>query len=215
MDYLAKLLGAVLKNVYFFTGNYGLSIIVFTIFIKILLLPLAIKQTKSMREISDINPKIKEIQEKHKKNPEKQNQEIAKLYKEKGVNPISGCLPLIIQMPILITLFWVFREPLKYGVFDSMMQMTAAKTSFLWVVSLDKPDYILAVISGISTYLMQKQTVQKDQLNGVNNIMNIIMPIMSLIWGFTLPSALTLYWSVGNIVSMIQNRFILNPKKKS
>ena len=104
MNIISNLLGHVLKIIVEFVHNYGLSIILFTVFVKVLLLPLTIKQTKSTKAMQDIQPKLKEIQEKYKNKPEKQQQEIMNLYKEAKVNPVAGCLPLVIQMPILFGL---------------------------------------------------------------------------------------------------------------
>ena len=117
MGQIASLFGIALKAIYGVIGNYGLSIIVFTIIVKLILMPLTVKQTKSTFAMSEINPKIKEIQAKYKNKPEKQNEEISKLYKESGINPLSGCLPILIQMPILMGLFYVFKDPVTYGVF--------------------------------------------------------------------------------------------------
>ena len=96
MNLISNLLGQVLKFILEFATNYGLAIVLFTVVVKIVLLPLTIKQTKSMKAMQDIQPKIKEIQEKYKSKPEKQNQEIMKVYQEAKVNPMAGCLPLLI-----------------------------------------------------------------------------------------------------------------------
>ena len=117
MNIISNALGHVLRIIFELVQNYGLSIILFTIVVKVLLLPLTIKQTKSTKAMQDIQPKILEIQTKYKDKPEKQQQEIMKIYTEAKINPLAGCLPLLIQMPILIALFSVLREPVTYGVF--------------------------------------------------------------------------------------------------
>ncbi len=117
MNIISNALGHVLRIIFELVQNYGLSIILFTIVVKVLLLPLTIKQTKSTKAMQDIQPKILEIQSKYKDKPEKQQQEIMKIYTEAKINPLAGCLPLLIQMPILIALFSVLREPVTYGVF--------------------------------------------------------------------------------------------------
>ena len=104
MNIIGNFLGLILKVIFEFVNHYGISIILFTILVKIILLPLTIKQTKSTKAMQDIQPRIKEIQEKYKNKPEKQNEEIVKLYGEAKINPLSGCLPLLIQFPILIGL---------------------------------------------------------------------------------------------------------------
>jgi YidC/Oxa1 family membrane protein insertase len=104
-------IGWILASIYDFVGNYGLSIIVLTIVIKVVLLPLGVKQIKSMQAMQSIQPKIKELQKKFKGNKEKVQQETMKLYKEAGVNPLGGCLPLLLQFPILIAMYAVLRAP--------------------------------------------------------------------------------------------------------
>lgn len=211
MDFISNILGDVLRVIFGFTHNYGMSIIVFTILVKIILTPLTIKQTKSTFAMSEINPKIKEIQAKYKDKPEKQNEEIQKLYKESDINPLAGCLPLLIQMPILIGLFGVFRDPLHYGVFDTQAAFTQATGQFLWIKSLNNPDIILAVLSGISAFFMQKAMTPKDQLQGSMKMMTWLMSGLSFYWGFIFPAGLTLYWTVSNIFSVFQFFLITKP----
>lgn len=213
MGQIASLFGIALKAIYGVIGNYGLSIIVFTIIVKMILMPLTVKQTKSTFAMSEINPKVKEIQAKYKNKPEKQNEEISKLYKESGINPLSGCLPILIQMPILMGLFYVFKDPVTHGVFASKAAMAAANGNFLWIKALSKPDYILAVFSGVSTYLMQKVMTPKDQIEGPMKMMSWLLAGMSLYWGFVLPAALTLYWGVSSIFSVFQYYLITRPLK--
>lgn len=213
MGQIASLFGIALKAIYGVIGNYGLSIIVFTIIVKMILMPLTVKQTKSTFAMSEINPKVKEIQAKYKNKPEKQNEEISKLYKESGINPLSGCLPILIQMPILMGLFYVFKDPVTHGVFASKAAMAAANGNFLWIKALSKPDYILAVFSGVSAYLMQKVMTPKDQIEGPMKMMSWLLAGMSLYWGFVLPAALTLYWGVSNIFSVFQYYLITRPLK--
>ena len=213
MGQIASLFGIALKAIYGVIGNYGLSIIVFTIIVKMILMPLTVKQTKSTFAMSEINPKVKEIQAKYKNKPEKQNEEISKLYKESGINPLSGCLPILIQMPILMGLFYVFKDPVTHGVFASKAAMAAANGNFLWIRARSKPDYILAVFSGVSAYLMQKVMTPKDQIEGPMKMMSWLLAGMSLYWGFVLPAALTLYWGVSSIFSVFQYYLITRPLK--
>ena len=130
MNIISNALGHVLRIIFELVQNYGLSIILFTIVVKVLLLPLTIKQTKSTKAMQDIQPKILEIQTKYKDKPEKQQQEIMKIYTEAKINPLAGCLPLLIQMPILIALFSVLREPVTYGVFVDQAQFATAAKGF-------------------------------------------------------------------------------------
>ena len=211
MNIISNALGHVLRIIFELVQNYGLSIILFTIVVKVLLLPLTIKQTKSTKAMQDIQPKIQEIQTKYKDKPEKQQQEIMKIYTEAKINPLAGCLPLLIQMPILIALFSVLREPVTYGVFVDQEQLATAAKGFLWVQDLTKPDVILAILSGATTFLMQTLMMPKDQQQGSMKMMTYVMSPMMLFWGFTFPAGLTLYWTIGNVFAIAQHYLIMNP----
>ena len=202
MNILSNALGHVLRIIFELVQNYGLSIILFTILVKVLLLPLTMQ---------DIQPKIQEIQTKYKDKPEKQHQEIMKIYTEAKINPLAGCLPLLIQMPILIALFSVLREPVTYGVFADQAQFVNAAKGFLWIKDLTTPDYILAILSGATTFLMQTLMMPKDQQQGSMKIMTYVMSAMMLFWGFSFPAGLTLYWTIGNVFAIGQHYLIMNP----
>ena len=155
MDFLSNIMQSALTFFYNMTTsigfpNYGVAIILLTIAIKALMYPLTVKQVKSMKAMQDIQPKMKELQEKYKGNPEKLNKELANLYKEAGVNPLAGCLPLLVQMPFLIAIFFAIRD----------YQYAQLPPSFLWLTDLAQPDptYILPVLSALTTYIQQKQT---------------------------------------------------------
>ena len=211
MNIISNALGHVLRIIFELVQNYGLSIILFTIVVKVLLLPLTIKQTKSTKAMQDIQPKILEIQTKYKDKPEKQQQEIMKIYTEAKINPLAGCLPLLIQMPILIALFSVLREPVTYGVFVDQAQFAPAAKGFLWIKDLTTPDVILAVLSGATTFLMQTLMMPKDQQQGSMKMMTYVMSAMMLFWGFSFPAGLTLYWTIGNVFAIAQHYLIMNP----
>jgi len=213
LSIISNLLGDVLRIIVELVQNYGLSIILFTVFVKVLLLPLTIKQTKSTKAMQDIQPKLQEIQEKYKNKPEKQQQEIMNLYKEAKVNPVAGCLPLLIQMPILFGLYNVLRNPVDWGVFADQAALQNADMVFLWVKSLSKPDYILAIISGVTTFVMQMLMMPKDQQQGSMKTMTYVMSAMMLYWGFKFPAGLTLYWTAGNLFSIAQHYLVMNPLK--
>lgn len=114
IDLIARGMGMVLRASYNFTQNYGLAIILFTVLIKIALMPLNIKQQKSMKATQEIQPMLLKIQEKYKNNPEKQQAELQKLYAEKKVNPFGGCLLLFIQIPIILAMFYAVAKPITY-----------------------------------------------------------------------------------------------------
>jgi YidC/Oxa1 family membrane protein insertase len=109
-----EIFSTALAAIYSAVRDYGLAIIVLTIAVRLILLPLTIKQTKSMREMQRIQPEVKRLQQKHKGDRQKMNTELMALYKEHGVNPFGGCAPLLLQFPVLIALYWVIRQPLEY-----------------------------------------------------------------------------------------------------
>lgn len=219
MSIISNLLGHALRIIFEVVNNYGLSIILFTVFVKVLLLPLTIKQTKSTKAMQDIQPKIKEIQEKYKNKPEKQNQEIMKLYQEAKINPLAGCLPLLIQMPILFGLYAVLREPWQYGLFASQEAFLAADTSFLWLTSLTQAGGFtlqglsMGILSGGSAYVMQKIMTPSDQQEGTMKTMTYVMAAMSFYWGMTFPAGLAVYWTASNLFTIAQYYLIMNPLK--
>lgn len=220
MSIISNLLGHALRIIFEVVNNYGLSIILFTIFVKVLLLPLTIKQTKSTKAMQDIQPKIKEIQEKYKNKPEKQNQEIMKLYQEAKINPLAGCLPLLIQMPILFGLYAVLREPWAYGLYANEAAFQAADTGFLWLSSLTQAGGFtlqglsMGILSGGSAYIMQKIMTPSDQQEGTMKTMTYVMAAMSFYWGMTFPAGLAVYWTASNLFTIAQYYLVMNPLKK-
>ena len=115
IDFIAGILGALIRLIYTIVGqNYGLSIIIFTILTKVLLFPITYKQSKAMDEMSKLAPLEKEIREKYKGNKEKMSEELMKVYEKHKINPMGGCLPLLIQIPIIFAMFYIVRQPLTY-----------------------------------------------------------------------------------------------------
>lgn len=228
MSIINNLMASLLGFIFDFVQSYGLSIIIFTVVIKLLLLPLTIKQTKSTKAMQDIQPKIQEIQTKYKDKPEKQSQEIMELYKEANINPMAGCLPLLIQMPILIGLFSVLREPWVYGLFESQEAYQAADTSFLFLSNLTQAgsmgdilsggikveNLIMAILSGVSSYAMQIVMMPTDpKQQETMKTMTYVMTVMSFVWGYTFPAGLALYWTVSNLFSIAQYYLVMSPLK--
>lgn len=188
--------------------SYGIAIIIMTIGIKAILAPLTAKQVKSMKGMQKLQPKMKEIQNKYRNDPQRAQQEIAKMYKELGVNPLSGCLPLLVQMPFLIAIFYALQG----------YPYDPAYESFLWLPSLGEADhlYILPVLSALSTFVMSKQTAQDATGAGAGQqkIMQIFMPLFIGYISLNFPSGLVIYWVVSNIFQMIQQFFIYRNDNK-
>jgi len=180
--------------------NYGLAIILMTILIKLALFPLTQKQLKSMRDMQAIQPKMKYIQEKYKDDPTLMQQKMMELYKEHGVNPFGGCLPLLIQMPIFIA-FYQSLYNFKFVV--------AAHASFLWIPNIGKPDpyFILAILAGLTTYLQQRVSMV-DSKDPTQRTMLYFMPVFMAWIAYKMPAGLPLYWVVFNILGILQQLYV-------
>ncbi|MDP4146744.1 MAG: membrane protein insertase YidC [Bacillota bacterium] len=188
--------------------SYGLTIILLTLLIKLVLLPLNIKQIKSTLMMSAIAPEIKKLQTKYKNDPQKQQQETMKLYKEKGVSPFGGCLPMLIQWPILVALYYVFYN--LSGING---------VSFLWIKDLSKAaalsdptSFILPIVSALTTYVAGILSMPKNadaaQVKQTTT-MNLAMSLLLLYMSIKFKAALVLYWVVGNLFQIAQTRFTM------
>ena len=179
--------------------SYGYAIILLTIIVKFLLYPLTVKQVKSMKAMQEIAPKMKKIQEKYKDNPQVMQQKVAALYQEAGVNPLAGCLPLLVQMPILMGMYYSLYN-LEYPSADA--------AQFLWLPSLSEADpyYILPILNVLTTFYQTRQT--SDMSNPQMKMMMLIMPLFIGFISLTFPSGLVLYWVVMNICQILQQWWI-------
>jgi YidC/Oxa1 family membrane protein insertase len=171
-----------------------------TILIKVVLYPLTQSQMKSMRSMQQLQPKIKEIQERYKDDPQKMQSHVMSLYKERGANPLSGCLPLLIQLPILMA-FYQSLFHFKYAV--------AAHAAFLWVPNLSAKDpyFIFAVLAGLTTYYQQKISTV-DTKDPTQKTMLIVMPFFIAWMAATFPAGLGLYWVIFNVLGIAQQLWV-------
>ena len=199
MDFLSNLVQQALTFMYGVTEtlgvpSYGIAIILMTIIIKIALYPITKKQIESMKAMNKIQPKMKEIQAKYKDDKQRLNLELANLYKTEGVNPLSGCLPLLIQMPIMIGIFYGIRDFQYVG-----------PSNFLWMESISNPDpwYILPVLSALTTFIQSKQTMPEGG-GAQGKMMLYFMPLFIGYISFTFPAGLVIYWVVMNIMQIAQ-----------
>ncbi len=199
------LLTTILNTLYNLTeaagfGSYGLAIILLTVLMKVILYPLTVKQLKSMRAMQKIQPKMQRLQEKYKDNPQLLQQKMMKLYQDAGVNPMAGCLPILAQMPILMAMYYTLFN-FDYG---------GVTPSFLWLPNLSEtdPTYVLPVISGLSTYVLQKISVNTAPANTQSKIFMIAMPLFIGWISLSFPAGLVLYWVTMNAVQMIQQFWI-------
>ncbi len=191
-------------------GSFGISIILVTIIIRLAILPLMIKQTRSSKAMQAVQPEMAALKEKYKSKDQatqqKLQQETMALFQKHGVNPLAGCFPLIIQMPILIGFYHAISRT-----------RVIAEHDFLWF-DLGSPDpyYLLPIIAGITTFIQQKMMMAGTANQNPQMAMMLwMMPIMIVVFAISFPAALSLYWVVGNIFMIIQTYFIKGPELKT
>jgi YidC/Oxa1 family membrane protein insertase len=195
----------VLQFLHGLVGNYGLAIIIFSILIKVVLYPLTRKSFQSMRKMQALQPKISALREKYKDEPQKLNQETMKLYKQHGVNPMGGCLPLLLQMPVLFALFNLFRTTIMLR-----------QASFLGIQDLSAPDgliqgiNLLPILMGI-TMIIQQRLTNKDPKQ---KAMAYFMPVFLGFIFYRLSAGLNLYYLMFNLLTIAQEIWI-KPKEKT
>lgn len=233
-----EIFAAALAGFYAVIPSFGVAIILLTLTVRILILPLSIKQTRSMREMQLIQPEIKKLQAKYKGNRQKLNEEMMALYKEHGVNPLGGCLPLVLQFPVLIGLFYVIRRPLEYltGINDSALtvglrEMPGKIYSFLGLsldcsasTVIDKaaecgsgfvealPYLLLVALMGFTTFYSQKQMQARQPAGQQAQQMQILMrilPVMLMFFSFSFPAGVVVYWLTTNLWQIVQQRIML------
>lgn len=208
-----------------FTRSGGLAIILMTIIIKTILLPLSLQQTRSMKAMQAIQPEIAALRKKLK-DKEKLTQETMALYKERGVNPASGCLPMVPTMVVLIGLYGALTGLAGCDPSTNVAaeQCAPFRAPFLWVPELDKPDAftipglsfglpgILPIAMAVSQFFSSKMMAmpsQDPQQQMMNRTMTVMMPGMMLFWGITFPAGLVLYWFVSNLYEMVRLYFTM------
>ena len=220
MKYLAIGMGYLMKFLYGFIGNYGITIIVLTVLIRAALIPLYAKQQKSMARMNELQPKINEIQQRYANDKDKMNEKLQEVYSEAGQSPLSGCLPLAIQFPIIMGLYSLLRSPLDYltGAGSETMVM-AVHEGFLWVSDLCQTDpWILPVLAGLTTFFSfssQQNGGDNNSAAGAMKAMKYFFPVMIFLMGRTFPAGLALYWTVGNLVTWVQGKIINKGTKKA
>ncbi len=200
--------------------DLGVAIIALTVLIKLILYPLGSKAIKSQKELSTLQPKIKEIQEKYKDDKEKQTKEMMELYKREKINPFSGCLPLLIQLPVLIALyrlFWAGVDSDQMSLLYSFVSNPGVvSASFLGIINLANPNIILAVIAGILQFIQIKFSTTPVKIKKSSGIsdhmqkqMQYVMPVFMTLILFGLPSAIGLYWVTTTIFTIAQQYVIM------
>ena len=217
---IAVPLGWLLSFIYSLVNNYGITLIIFTALVKGCLYPLYASQIKSTAAMTDIQPKMQELQRKYAHDQETLNIKLMELYKEEKFNPLGGCLPMLIQMPILFGLFALLRNPMAYISSDTML--LAIHESFLWIMDLSQPDlWILPIAAGIATFIsfsmtqaQQADSAANAQMAPMMKMMKIIFPVMIVLMGRSFPAGLAMYWFVGTLVQIGFNLRLNKLRKK-
>ncbi|MGL5353665.1 MAG: membrane protein insertase YidC [Clostridium sp.] len=219
LDFIVKPMSAIFQSLHSVieqmgvTGgvSYVLAVFIFTLAIRLLILPLTIKGSKANARMQEIQPELKKIQEKYKSNPEKLQVEYSKLMKDNKVSMLGGCLPSLLPLPILFALYYVFREIPNPG-----------NLSFLWINDIFEMDpyHILPIFAALSTYLptvLMTKSMPKNDGSPMNmGTMNIMMSGMMGFMAWNFQSILVIYWIIGGAIQLVQTYFInyLPYKKK-
>ena len=203
--WIAIPLFALLDWMHELVGNWGLAIILLTVVVKAVLYPLSAAGYKSMANMRRVAPQLKKIQERYSNDREKLSREMMALYKKEGANPLGGCLPMLLPMPIFIALYWVLFESVELRQAPFM----------LWIDDLAQMDpyFILPLLMGASTYMMQSLNPQVG--DPMQQKMMKMMPIMFTVLFLFFPAGLVLYWLVNNLLSIAQQQFVYRQAEKA
>ncbi|MBU1439390.1 MAG: membrane protein insertase YidC [Gammaproteobacteria bacterium] len=203
--FISKALFAFLQFIHGVVGNWGVAIIAITILVKAALFPLTKVQYESMAKMRNLKPKIDELQARFKDDRQKMGPAMMELYRKEKVNPMGGCLPMLIQLPIFLALYWVFVESVELRQAPFMLWITD--------LSVKDPYYVLPVLYGISMFIMQKLTPMTVTDPMQAKIM-LWMPVAFSIFFLWFPSGLVLYWVVSNLISLAQMLYIYRGMEK-
>ena len=208
-------------------NNLALAIIVLTIFIKLALYPLASQAIKSQKALQELQPKLNELKARHKNNREALAKATMELYKAEKVNPLSSCLPLLIQLPFLIAVFHVFNSGLNtesLGQLYSFVPNPGHLDTMAFGLDLSKANLVLAVLTGLAQYFQTKMLTHtrqpkvtgakdEDMMAQVNKQMMYMMPVITVVIGASLPSGLLIYWLTTTVLTIAQQYLVFGKKK--
>ncbi len=212
-------LGWILTALYGVIQNYGITLVVLTVLVKLCLYPAYKKQIMSTAGMADLQPKMKDIQNRYAGDTVKMNEEMSKLYKEEGASPMAGCLPMAVQMVIIMGLFTLLRLPMNY--MKSEQMYFAIHERFLWINDLSQPDpWILPILSGIATFVAFYMSQENGGIPGQqqNGAMMIVMkygfPIMIVWLAKTYAAGLATYWFISQFIQIFYNIRFTQLRKK-
>jgi len=212
-EFLARPLLWLLNWLHSYCGSYGISIILLTLIVRIVFWPITQKANKSMRKMQKLQPQVQELREKYKDDSQTMNMKMMELYKKEKVNPLGGCLPMLLQLPVFFAL---------YSALDASVELR--QVPFLWAADLSKPDLVgplllfgvgihpLVIAMTILMVIQQKLTPAMG--DPMQQKMLMVMPVVMLVLLYSLPSGLTLYWTISNAFSIIQLKYNLYVNKR-
>jgi len=226
-SFIATPLGYLLSWLYGFIQDYGVALIVFTLIVRGCLFPLYASQIKGQMSMMTIQPKMQALQKQYANDRERLGREMQKLYKEEGYNPMMGCLPLLIQMPILFGLFALLRNPMQF-IHDNTTMILASHEGFLWIPDLSQPDqWFLPIVTGVTTFLSMSLTGMgttpssgggsdmSAQMAPMMKVMRVFMPVFIVVMARSLPAGLAVYWFVGNLFTVLQTLLLKRMRTKA
>jgi len=223
IDAIAEVFSVLISFIYDYIPNFGIAIIIMTLMVKLVTFPLNNKQIKSAKKMQVLQPEMKKIQNKYKDDKEKQNRAVQEFMKENNMNPLAGCLPLLVQFPVLIGVFRLLREPDLFLDMDiinpylfqasetinllNLPMTTLSVESFISEISIY---YIFPLIAGATTYLYSKMSMPADSSQ---KMLMYMMPVMITVFSFTFPVGLVIYWTMNNVFSIGQHKLITSMDK--
>ncbi len=199
--------------------DMGLAIIALTLLTRLILVPSFQKSLRSQKEMQQLQPRLQELKEKHKGDKEAETRAVLEFYKQNKVNPFSSCLPLLLQLPILIALYQVFLRGLNSEIGGELYSFVAnpgkINTMFLGLVDLTKPNFLFAALAGVSQFVQSKMMTPKnpagqDQTAKLMSVQfTYFMPILTIVIAMSLPAGLSLYWVVTTLFAIVQQYYIM------
>jgi YidC/Oxa1 family membrane protein insertase len=200
---LTALFAWLLRAIHSVIPNYGIAIILITIFVRLGTAPLMVKQMRSMKRMGELQPKMRELQEKYPDDRQKQSEEMMKLYRQSGVNPLGGCFPMLLQLPVFVGLYYALQSSidLRQAPFMLWIQDLSAPESLFVIPGVAIPVRVLPLLMGVSMVLQQKLTpTSVDPAQA--RMMMTVMPVMFTVLFYQFPSGLVLYWFVSNLLGI-------------
>ena len=210
--------------------DLGLVILVLTVIIRLMVYPLMTSSIKAQKSMQDLQPKLDAIKKAYPTDKQKQAEETMKMYKESKVNPLASCLPLLVQLPLLLALFWVLRDglaskDLATNLYPFVNNPGTLNAMSFGIINLAVPNYFLAVISGVAQFFQTKMMSTKhspqgsgagakdeDMAAAMNKQMLYMMPVLTVVIGISLPAGLSLYWFFSTVLMILQQYLVFRKK---